>query len=280
MTANKCKTIRREIDDAAPDQELIGAVAEHLHGCAECRTFHAERRALHGLMAGLETVGAPSDFDFRLRARLAREKSSAHGGGFALISRPIAVVAMVLVIAMAGLVIKSWLAANKTSATSSSLPGQVNGGSNTPVATPKATSTSMPASSVGTNNGTIANVGGNGNGSGGGDRKPSQEPKGTNNVVRRNSSVAVKRGGSVSRDSAISPAPVLVSDNKTDNQRDNKTAGSPVLVRLDPRALKVSVDNGRGTSRMISLPAVSFGSQRWMARESFQARGTAANGFW
>jgi hypothetical protein len=275
MTANKCKTIRREIDDADLDQQLTVAANEHLRGCADCRNLQAERRVLHGLMASLETVGAPSDFDFRLRARLARDKSNAHGGGFALISRFIAVSAMVLVVAVGGLVVKRWWAAGRNPAIrASAIPAKkIEDRSDTPVATPNAPSTSTPSNSDGANNGTTANLGGNG---GGEERKTSQKPKSTNNVVRRNSTVAVKVGGSASRDSAISPAPVLVSDNKTDNQ----TASSPVLVRLDQRALKISVDNGRGTSRMISLPAVSFGSQRLMARESFQARGASAKGVW
>src|SRR5438876_2555785 len=74
MTALNCKSVRREIDEATLSQQLTREAIEHLRACAGCRRFHEEYHALRGLMASLETVTAPADFDFRLRARLAAEK--------------------------------------------------------------------------------------------------------------------------------------------------------------------------------------------------------------
>src|SRR5262245_35267059 len=117
MMTKDCKNIRQEIDDALPGGTLSGRVREHLSGCSGCRTFEAEQQTLQGLIAGLETVAAPADFDFRLRARLAREKSNARNGhGFATwlsIPRPVAIAALVLLLAVIGAVIKNQLAAKQ-----------------------------------------------------------------------------------------------------------------------------------------------------------------------
>lgn len=276
MTSTKCKTIRREIDEA--DQQLTFGVTEHLRGCTECRTFQAERQALHVLMASLDTVAAPPDFDFRLRARLARDKSRAHSGSVAMISRPIAAVAMVLLIAVAGIVIKSWLASSRTSTTSVSSTTVQSDDSAGRAAekSRRAESAPLPSFPISNESGNETLLAGAGTNDGvpGNGRKTNQRHVGTTGkgALRSNSTLARKDGGSATRDSSISPAPVLVSD--------TKTVGSPVLVLLDPRALKISVANGSGTSRLISLPTVSFGSQRLMARESFQAPVTSAKGVW
>src|SRR5713226_2461923 len=102
-----CKTIRREIEEANLDDLLSNEANEHLRTCAECRRFHGDRRALRDLIGSLETVGAPADFDFRLRARLAREKPSNGYGSFLLSARPISAAALVVLIAVVALVVRN-----------------------------------------------------------------------------------------------------------------------------------------------------------------------------
>lgn len=70
-----CKKCRREIDDAAKDQRISDEALAHVAACTPCRTFRTERIALRQMVGSLGVVSAPSDFDFRLRARLAAEKS-------------------------------------------------------------------------------------------------------------------------------------------------------------------------------------------------------------
>jgi hypothetical protein len=72
MNCQKCKN---EIEDRDLRREsLSGAAEAHLAACAGCRVFGEERLALRRLIGGLETVSAPADFDFRMRARLAAER--------------------------------------------------------------------------------------------------------------------------------------------------------------------------------------------------------------
>ena len=72
MEAMNCKACRIEIEEAeAVSQSLSFAARAHAETCLPCRTFSDERLALRRLVGSLETVAAPPDFDFRLRARLA-----------------------------------------------------------------------------------------------------------------------------------------------------------------------------------------------------------------
>jgi len=58
----------------------IGADAKsHLNGCADCSRYADQTTALLSLLSAQPRVEAPSDFDFRLRARIAREKAEPRG---------------------------------------------------------------------------------------------------------------------------------------------------------------------------------------------------------
>jgi hypothetical protein len=75
MNCQKCKT---EIEDRDLRRESLSDAAQaHKAACANCRVFGEERLALRRLVGGLEKVSAPADFDFRMRARLAAERSVA-----------------------------------------------------------------------------------------------------------------------------------------------------------------------------------------------------------
>jgi hypothetical protein len=69
-----CQQCRREIDAAARRASLSAPVETHLAACASCRIFQAERVRLQSLLGELEAVGAPPDFEFRLRARMAAQQ--------------------------------------------------------------------------------------------------------------------------------------------------------------------------------------------------------------
>lgn len=73
MNCQKCKT---EIEDRDSRREYLSNAAEvHLASCETCRLFGEERLALRRLVGELERVSAPADFEFRMRARLAAERS-------------------------------------------------------------------------------------------------------------------------------------------------------------------------------------------------------------
>ena len=82
MEVMNCKTCRVEIEEVEARQSLSSAARAHTETCLPCRTFSDERRALRQLVGSLETVAAPPDFDFRLRARLAASHGSANNRRF------------------------------------------------------------------------------------------------------------------------------------------------------------------------------------------------------
>lgn len=73
-----CKVFRTEIDGAADGGALGPRAAAHVRSCAACGDELRGREALRGLVRGLGRVEAPADFEYRLRARMARSKP---GGG-------------------------------------------------------------------------------------------------------------------------------------------------------------------------------------------------------
>ncbi|HEX5084376.1 MAG TPA: hypothetical protein VFY40_20220, partial [Blastocatellia bacterium] len=70
-----CKQIREEID-TAPRYDLRGAIRSHLNGCPDCRRYSDETASLLGLLGAQPRVEAPADFEFRLRARMARAQAA------------------------------------------------------------------------------------------------------------------------------------------------------------------------------------------------------------
>lgn len=270
MTSNECKTFRRELDEADPNHQLSTKARDHLRGCAECRSCDSDQRSLHGLIASLEPVAAPSDFDFRLRARLAREKSGARNGAgvsnFLRIPRPVVAAALVLLVAVAGVVVKNWMSSPKTTAINVTPHSVV-------ISAPSGgTKAIVPTSNTQAGvTGVVATSGGSENNPGTTDR---YSPTARRNSVSRNLANVLRKGeASATRELGLSPAAVLGSE-QTGN------AGSVVRVPLDARALQISIDDGRGTIRTISLPTVSFGSQRLMANQSFMPTGGSAKGVW
>ena len=74
-----CKACRLEVEEAAGRSPLGRAAEGHLAACRACRDFVRERAALRSLLAGLERVSAPDDFDVRLRARMATRRGGGRG---------------------------------------------------------------------------------------------------------------------------------------------------------------------------------------------------------
>ena len=71
-----CQTCRAEIEELEAGAPLSERAGAHVRVCPECWAFHDERQALRRLVGSLGPVGAPPDFDFRLRARLAAAKAN------------------------------------------------------------------------------------------------------------------------------------------------------------------------------------------------------------
>lgn len=77
MKNKNCQPFQLEIEEAAARNRSIGGpVRAHLAVCPDCSGTFGEHSRLRELIAGLEPVTAPADFDFRLRARLATARAA------------------------------------------------------------------------------------------------------------------------------------------------------------------------------------------------------------
>ena len=179
-------------------------------------------------MAGLETVAAPPDFDFHLRARLAREKSATRNGhGFASlfsIPRPIAIAVLVLLLAVVGVVIKNRIQSDTTPPLQARQPAGVpvprrdNPDDKKTISGEKST---VQNAITGTPDNTA----------------PRQQiPKRNENSPRNFIAGSQKVRGTAVRDSAVSPAAVMIG---------NQLDGNVVLVPLDDQSLRISIDDRR-----------------------------------
>lgn len=77
-----CKVFRAEIEEAADGGALGVGAGAHVKSCAACGEALRGREALRGLVRGLGRVEAPPDFEYRLRARMARSKPGGGHGAF------------------------------------------------------------------------------------------------------------------------------------------------------------------------------------------------------
>jgi len=247
-----CQSIRRETEEAGSAGFLSAAALSHLEACAACQTLSRQQSNLQAILSGLGTVEAPGDFDFRLRARLAGEKRmgalSLPFGNLSFGLRSTAVAAILLLIGSAVLFV-----ALKSSPNSS-----VAGGNNAApkVVTPESTGGNSTPVNVGVKPDSIEVATG-----------PIEQKQLPVQRIQREPgikrAVASNRGGNRSgvRDISQKGAPVLTREQLAGTY---PTAAFPINASY--QSLKVSVDDSRGTSRTISLPSVSFGSERTLSQ--------------
>jgi len=255
MTSNDCKLVRLEIDEADLNQQLSSGASQHLQSCPACRSFRDERRGLRSLMSSLETVAAPADFDFRLRARLAREKDRPNGVfaiGDLLGARSLVTVALLLLIAIAGIIVRNRMSSTggRAAVQGTPIPEVRTAKEEIKGTTPKA-----PMGPSRRDSEIAASQGSQTLGSG----VPIQR-----HLVRtsapggQRTSSAVAQNKQGIRESGVTPSIVVTPIRPMESE--------PVVrIPIDARSLRLSVDNGRGSARTISLPSFSFGSQRVLA---------------
>lgn len=71
-----CQESRKAIDSQAKRDGLSGSVKSHLDHCPGCHEHAREMSSLFALLQAQPKVEAPADFDFRLRARIARAEAA------------------------------------------------------------------------------------------------------------------------------------------------------------------------------------------------------------
>jgi hypothetical protein len=234
MRKNNCELIRRELDELMLDEAYSTSAVEHLRECAACREFQDKQTKLRQIVGSLGTVAAPPDFDFRLRARLANESSGASQFNYWLVvRRGWAVAALLLVFATGAVLIRNVM--NRPAVDDQAAANK--GGSN--IQTPgKVVETVPPVSPMNSDKSLVA----------GSPEKRSQiKNERITTAELRNKRQLVAVDSSSLRAEVISGA---------------EPVSDAFPIDVSSQSIKVSVNDGRGNARTISVPPISFGSQR------------------
>ena len=235
MKKDNCKLIRRELDELMLGEAWSAAATEHLRECAECHEFHVQQTKLRQIVGSLGTVEAPADFDFRLRARLANGASSAPPIYWAFARRGLAVAAMVIVFATGVVVVRDvmrQMASNGEVAQKPEVHQPVKPDEPTPVVKE--------------------------------DKKPDQVVAGITTDASPISSKGDRRPQTEYKKRPLSS--YTISDMRAEVLNGMKPTGVSAAFPIDSSAqsFTVSLEDGRGNAKTISVPTVSFGSQRIM----------------
>ena len=242
MRNKNCEAIRRELDELMLDGTCSTSAAEHLKECSDCREFNRTQTKLRRMVGSLGTVEAPADFDFRLRARLANDSTSNVFHYWPLVQRGLAVAAVVIVVAFGVVVVRNVLnqpkevmVANPPAPRQS--PAQVEPAPPNP---PANTSTGSEQ--------TVANVP-----TSGPEKKSERKAQPGPRIKRPLSTVDF----GFNRAEVISGSEAVNSD---------ATTVFPIDASLEP--LRLSLDDGRGNAKTISVPTIRFGSQRMLPNKN------------
>jgi len=244
MRKNICELIRRELDELMLDETYSTAAVNHLRECPACREFQQKQTKLRQIVGGLGTVAAPADFDFRLRARLANESSSA-ATHFNFVAWPVlrrGFVAAALLLVFATGAVLLWNVFNRPApadqTAKETTPPEV-----VPAPKPRETVTTPNTPETTPKRDTLTFA-------------PNKRPQGSR--IDRSSQLAIRNTRTLATiDSSSVGANVI---NRA--EPGNSSATFPIDASL--QSFKVSLDDGRGNAKTISLPTISFGSQRLM----------------
>lgn len=238
MSKSICTTIQRELDEMSLGEDCSVVSFEHLAQCDECRDYHQKQTKLREIVGSLGTVSAPPDFEIRLRSRLARDNNASrtHFINSWSLSRRSAVVATVLVLLIGGAIFVSQRIKRDNE------PPRVAESNQGPtpafVAVPKENSTQVAVREEHN----ASNV--------------EAVPTGTLVNKRTLASTPRNKRNTVAADFSSLQAPVIQGSQTI-------TSSDPVFpVDASQQSLKVSLLDGRGNRKTISLPTVTFGSQR------------------
>ena len=241
MRNKNCEIIRRELDELMLDGTFSTTAAEHLNECSDCREFNRTQTKLRRMVGSLGTVEAPPDFDFRLRARLASDPATSAFNYWPLVQRGLAVAAAVIVVAFGVLVIKNLdfsqqkeVRAENPPAAPQQSPGQVEPVQPNSTLNPQSLTAHNPLSGV--------------------DKNKGERPQQVSTRIKRPMTAV---DFSKQRAEVYPLAEAYNSESST---------VFPIDASLQP--LRLSLDDGRGNARTISVPTIRFGSQRMLPNKN------------
>jgi hypothetical protein len=258
MKQTICHQVRFEIDEKDLAAPLSADAIDHLRYCSECQEFQTKETKLRKIVGSLETVNAPADFDFRLRARLANDRNAS----YRLASpvrvwrlRSVAVAAMLLIFAGTVFIIHQ---TDPWQSPTQNADSATNHENVTPPAKPTETPSDVARSEAANEQPT----------------SPTVDEQKSNNVPRRvGPTTSTNKRSTVAVDFSSTSAAVI---------RAEQSSATMTTFPLDvsQQSFKVSLDDGRGSSRTISVPTVSFGSRRVLAGGSMSSNQFAPKGDW
>ena len=237
MRKNNCEVVRQELEELMLDEACSSSAAAHLRECGECREFQQQQTRLRQIVGSLGTISAPADFDFRLRARLANDSSSA--AYLPIMRRGFALATVLLVFATGAFLVRNvW---NQPATSDNRV---VN-------TTPQPAAIPEPPKKVETTDPKKENSGHQLVAS-----KPEKRPQSIKNE-RPSSTVARTPRRLVAEDFSSQRAEVI-------GGQEAVTGFEVFPLDASMQSFKVSLDDGRGNARTISVPTISFGSQRML----------------
>lgn len=253
MRAIDCKACRSEIEDAAPGERLRGLALVHLETCARCRGFSEQRQALRELVSSLGTVAAPHDFEWRLRARINAEKVTEHRPrlrlGYAPGAQAIALAASFMLVIGIAVLLKQ----TGTERSPARLPVEVVRGTETSAGrTTEGSSVSLSEAASASPQDRVTKM------------------HATNPLASNRARVA--RAPRVKSARMRTEMVAEAASNRSLRSNDFSSRAAPVVnlfsvpVRPPSQAVKVILDEGRGTRRTVSLQPITFGSQAILER--------------
>ena len=240
MRKNNCGMVRQELDELMLGEACSASATEHLRECAECSEFHQQQTKLRQIVGSLGTVAAPPDFDFRLRARLANDSSGVVSAYWPLARRGFALATVLLVFATGAFLVRNVLNRPETrNETADTQPPVV-----APEPPKQIQTTDQNKQSNSEQQPFVAT---------GSDKRPQ-----TIKNERSSSTVALRpKRPIVAQDFSGTVAPVMRLQDSV-----NDFEVGPLDTSM--QSFKVLLDDGRGNARTISVPTVSFGSQRML----------------
>lgn len=260
-----CQVCRNEIEELEMDEHLSDAARAHVRACLPCGAFYNERLSLRKLVGSLEPVSAPSDFEFRLRARLASgERAGNHRSSWRtfIASAPAIGLAASFALLVAAVVIYKQFSV-QPAVTQPAAVAELKSEQKPEPAVPQPMATNSEGSFdiAGAKReekaGLIESVGSA--------PRPRLAENG-NSAVRRPRQIDTTNVRIVSHDEAARPAPQI---RPTSGSQLVSTSGNPLVelsVRSSSQAVRVFIDDVSGSRRSVTLEPVVFGSQDFTGR--------------
>jgi hypothetical protein len=236
MRKNNCGVVRQELDELMLDEACSTSAAAHLRECGECREFHQQQTRLRQIVGSLGTVSAPADFDFRLRARLASDSNTV--AYLPLMRRGFALATVLLVFATGAFLVRNVM---DRSGTENGVVSTNNQPSPVPeppkqVETPKESQNNSGQQLVAS--------------------RPEKHPQPVKNERPQSTTSRTPRR-LVAEDFSSQRAEVI-------SGQEAVSGFEAIPLDASLQSFKVSLDDGRGNARTISVPTISFGSQRML----------------